>query len=238
MIIGLCDDNDVQLNYVNSLIASWANKRHVKCDIAIYHSAEELVFENAGSYPFDLLILDIQMGEMNGMELAKRIRTTDKNIMIIFITGLSDYVFEGYEVGALRYLLKPLKEEQFTALLNEAFSQMNQDNKRWYIFTCDGEIVKLDYDDIIYIEARGHYVNIVSTGQSYELKGSISQLSEQLNADDFFSTHRSYIVNFKHVEKINKEDCLLSNGVYIPVSRSNYKQLNKAFIQYYRGSSI
>ena len=130
------------------------------------------------------------------------------------------------------------KEEQFITLLDEAFSQINVDNKRYYIFTCDGEIVKLNYDDIIYMEARGHYINIVSTNQSYELKESISQVSERLNVEDFFTTHRSYIVNLKHVEKINKADCLLSNGVFIPVSRSNYQQFNKAFIQYYRGSSL
>lgn len=238
MVIGLCDDNDVQLNYINALISSWANIRQVENKVFTYHSSEELIFENEDAYPFDLLILDIQMGEINGMELARNIRAVDKNIMIIFITGLRDYVFEGYEVGALRYLLKPVKEEQFMDLLDEAFNRINQDNKGWYIFACEGETVKLNYDDIIYIEARGHYIHIVSTKQNYELKESISQVSKELKRDDFFSIHRSYIINLKHVEKINKADCLMSNGVYVPVSRSNYQGLNKAFIHYYRRSSL
>jgi DNA-binding LytR/AlgR family response regulator len=238
VVIGLCDDNDVQLNYINSLIDSWRSRRQIDCYVFNYHSAEELLFENEGTYPFDLLILDIQMGKMNGMELAKNVRAVDKNLMIAFITGLSDYVYEGYEVGALRYLLKPVKEEQFMAILDESFSRMNKGNKRWYIFTCKGEAVKLSYEDIVYIEARGHYVHIVSTEESYELKGSISQIFQDLNGDDFFSTHRSYIINLKHVEKINKGDCLMSNGVCVPVSRSNYQALNKAFIYYYRGNNI
>lgn len=238
MIIGLCDDNDVQLNYINSLINSWSGKTQVECEVSIYHSAEELMFENPITYPFDLLILDIQMGNMNGMDLAKKIRTTDKDINIIFITGVRDYVYEGYVVGALRYLIKPIKEEQFTDLLDESVRRMSHDNLKWHIFTCNGEVIKVKHDDIIYVEAQGHYINIVSTNQSYELKGSISQVTEKLNSTDFFCTHRSYIVNCKHVEKINKADCLLSNGESIPVSRSNYQQFNETFIQYYRRSAL
>jgi len=238
MIIGLCDDNDVQLNYINSLITSWKNTRNIKCDVFTYHSAEELIFENEGSYPFDLLILDIQMGKMNGMELAKKIREVDKNVMITFLTGLRDYVFEGYEVGALRYLLKPLNEKQFLELLDESFNNLHTDNKNWYIFAHDGESVKLNYDDIIYIEADRHYINLVSTEKTYEIKKSISQLSKELSGYNFFNSHRSYIVNLKHVEKINKSECLMSNGENNPVSRSNYKSLNEAFINYYRGSAL
>lgn len=238
MIIGLCDDNDVQLNYIKSLVTSWKNSRGVKCDVFTYHSAEALIFENEGKYPFDLLILDIQMGKMNGMELAKKIRAVDKNLMIIFLTGLSDYVFEGYEVGALRYLLKPLNEEQFLALLDEYFNRVHQENQDWYIFAHDGETVKLNYDDIMYIEAQGHYIHLVNTVKKYEIKKSISQMAKELSSPKFFVSHRSYIINLKHVEKINKSDCLMSNGAYIPVSRSNYKTLNEAFISYYRGSTL
>lgn len=238
MIIGLCDDNDVQLNYFNSLITSWMSINSVRCNVFTYSSAEQLLFESDGSFPFDLLILDIQMGKMNGMELAKHIRAMDKDILIIFITGLKDYVFEGYEVGALRYLLKPVKEEQFMGLMDEAFSRIHQDNKRWYIFTYNGEKIKLNFDDIIYIEALGHYIDLVSTNQRYNLKGSIGQISKELRGDDFLSTHRSYIINLKHVERINKSDCQMSNGTSIPVSRGNYQDLNKAFINYYKRSSL
>lgn len=236
MIIGLCDDNDVQLGYLKSLVASWMKLSNVKCDIFTYTSAEQLIFENNGSFPFDLLILDIQMGQMNGMELARHIRCLDKDILLIFITGLRDYVFEGYEVGALRYLLKPLKEDQFMALLDEAFGRIDQNNRRWYIFTHEGEKVKLSYDDIVYIEARGHYIELVSKNKSYELKGSIGQMYKELGENGFFCTHRSYMVNLKHLERINKSDCMMSNGASIPVSRSSYQNLNKAFIHYYRGS--
>ena len=98
--------------------------------------------------------------------------------------------------------------------------------------------MKLNYNDIIYIEAHGHYTHLVNTVKNYQIKKSISQISNELSSPTFCSAHRSYIVNLKHVEKINKSDCLISNGIYIPVSRSNYKALNEAFINYYRGSAI
>lgn len=238
MRIGLCDDNEVQLNYIHTRISAWMNLRNIQCKVSTYSSAEEFIFEHPDTYPFDLLILDIQMGTMNGMELAKNIRAADQNIMIVFLTGLKEYVYEGYEVGALRYLLKPVNEQQLMVLLDEAFHKGQRSNNSWYIFTYNGDAVKLNYDDILYVEARGHYVDLVTTGNHYEIKRNISQLSKELGEDDFFCCHRSYIVNLNHIEKINKSDCLLSTGASIPVSRGNYSGLNKAFIHYYRRKSL
>lgn len=238
MRIGLCDDNQVQLNYIQTLIFSWMNLKNIQCHISTYISAEEFIFEHPDTYPFDLLILDIQMGNMNGMELAKNIRATDPNIMIIFLTGLEEYVYEGYEVGALRYLLKPVNEQQLMVLLDESLHKVKRNIHKWYIFTYNGDTMKLNHNDIVYIEARGHYVDLVTTGSHYEIKRNISQLFKDLGESDFFCCHRSYIVNLNHVEKINKSDCVLSTGVSIPVSRGNYSGLNKAFIHYYRRKSL
>jgi DNA-binding LytR/AlgR family response regulator len=234
MIIGLCDDDETQLNYIEMLIKGWSKQRHIPCEVLRYCSAEEFLFEQGDRYPFDLIILDIQMKQMNGMELARRIRDVEKDIPIIFLTGIRDYVFEGYEVGALRYLLKPVKEEQLIVAFDEINHDLNSIKKNYYIFRHGGEMMKQDHEGIIYVEALGHYIKMITTGQAYEWKDSISQIGKALNMEDFIYTHRSYIVNLKYVEKINKTDCLLSNGITIPVSRSNYQSLNEAFIKYYR----
>ena len=238
MVIGICDDDDVQLNYLKSQITDWSKVRQVPCEVKLFHSAEELLFDYSDTVPFDLLILDIQMGNMNGMELAKRIRVTDKDIRILFLTGLSDYVFEGYEVRAQRYLLKPVKEEQLFAVLNEVFEGLYQDRKKYYIFNYAGEMVKLDYSSIIIIEALGHYLKLTTLNQVYEWKCNMGQIVKELDPTDFFLIHRSYIVNLKYVNKINKTNCFLSNGLVIPISRTNYQAFNEAFIAYYRGDII
>lgn len=234
MIIGLCDDDIVQLNYIKSLIIQWADNNKISCDIKLFRSAEELLFEHSVSFPFDLLILDIQMGNMNGMDLAKKIRMVDNHIPILFLTGLTDYVYEGYEVGALRYLIKPVKEEQLIKVLDGVLLGYIITPKKYYIFSYEGETIKLDLDDIICMEALGHYLKLVTDKRVYQWKESISNVRKALDSSDFIPTHRSFLVNLKYVDKINKTDCLLSGGMMVPISRSNYQLFNRAFIDYYR----
>lgn len=234
MVIGVCDDDEVQLQYIKLKIMEWSKEKQVPCEVKLFQSAEELLFEHSDTFPFELLILDIQMGKMNGMELAKRVRTIDKDIRILFLTGLSDYVFEGYEVGAQRYLLKPIKEEQLHAAFDEVLIGLNQDIKKYFIFHYLGEMVKLEYNAIILIEALGHYLKMTTTNQTYDWKYSIGQISKELDTN-FIQVHRSFIVNLRHVEKINKTDLSLSNGQIVPISRNKYQDLNEAFIRFYKG---
>lgn len=238
MIIGLCDDDKTQLNYLSALIDTWAKEKNIFYEFKTYHSAEELLFENMESYPFDVLILDIQMGEMNGIELAKKIRTQDENLMIIFLSGVKDYVLDGYEVNAFRYILKPVKVDKLCLLLDEVNNRLKRISKKYYIFNYCGDLIKLEHSEILYIESLKHYVNMVTLDKSYEIKSTITQVISNLGSEEFFNIHRSYIVNLKHVEKINKSSCMLSNGVEIPISRSNYKDFNEAFIKYYRGKLL
>lgn len=238
MIIGLCDDEKVQLDYIKLVIQQWAEKRKTSCKIESFFSAEEFQFEYQDHYPFDLLILDIQMDKINGMDLAKKIRVVDKNIPIIFLTGIPDYVFDGYEVGALRYLLKPVKEDQLYLALDDIFLKRKDKELDYYILSYGGEKIKIDYEDILCIESLGHYLKMTTRDNTYEWKASLGQLVKELQEGSFFNLHRSYVVNLRHVEKINKTDCLLSNGVTIPISRNHYQRFNESFIKYYRGDGI
>ena len=106
MNIAYCEDEKIQLEYMEQLIRKWADEGNDTVTYFGYGSAKELLFEHPDSFPFDLLLLDIDMDGMDGMALAKEIRKKDQKLPIVFLTNRSEYVFEGYEVGALRYLLK------------------------------------------------------------------------------------------------------------------------------------
>ena len=157
MRICLVDDDSTQLDYLKMIIEEWASKKNINTDMSFYHSAEEMLFENNKSYPFDMIVLDIQMGRINGIELARRIRETDKSVIIAFISGMADYVFEGYEVHAIRYILKPVVNEKVYELLDYANSQKTKES-RFIVLSFSGEKKKINYDDIIYFESMGHYV--------------------------------------------------------------------------------
>lgn len=235
MRIAICDDEMICLEYLKEVIERFSVTYNVPINIQLFHNAEEMLFEMGDTIPYNLLILDIQMGKMNGMELAKRIRRIDPNVYIVFLTGVTDYVFEGYEVGALHYLLKPLKEKQLYNILNNVKSRLVSNEIQYLIIEIDRESLKINLDDIIFIEAMGHYVIIYTKNDTFEKKMSMNDLENELDSTFFIRVHRSYIVNIKHVDRINKENCILSNNNTVNVSRGNYNKLNEAFINYYRG---
>ena len=176
MRICLVDDDSVQLDYLKIIIDKWANEKDINVDINVYYSAEEMLFENNESYPFDMIILDIQMGEINGVELAKIIRKTDKNVIIAFISGMANFVFEGYEVQALRYILKPVKDDKVYELLDHVNSNRVKESK-YFIISILGERRKINHDEIIYFESRGHYIVFHLKDKEYEYKYNISNFN-------------------------------------------------------------
>ena len=119
--IAICEDEKAQREYLSKLLDLWQERSGRKAVVSLFTSAEQFMFETEGKYPYDLFLLDIQMGQMNGVELARKIREKDTEVVIIFLTGIKDYAIEGYEVGAVRYLLKPVKETEFFAIFSKFF---------------------------------------------------------------------------------------------------------------------
>lgn len=238
MRLAYCDDEEIQLEYMHELCEEWAAQAAEPLTYCGYRSAKEMLFENAESYPFDLLLLDIDMEEMSGMELARCIRKRDDAIPIIFLTNRREYVFEGYEVRALRYLLKPIDKEKLFPVLDGLCAASNQE-KGYLIIPVAGEMIKLEQSDILYAEANGHYVTIHTAEEDYEIKKPIRELADEIShtasgKENFIFSHRSFLVNLAHIERVMRADCLLSDDSRIPVSRNCYKGVNEAFIRYYQ----
>ena len=116
--IAICDDRQEDREYVRQLTACWAQQRGNQVEMTEFCSAEQFLF-SCPQPDFDLLLLDIEMGEMDGVSLAKQVRRTNELMQIVFITGYSDYITEGYEVAALHYLMKPVKEEKLFVVLDQ-----------------------------------------------------------------------------------------------------------------------
>ncbi len=231
--ICIIDDELIQLEYVQSLIDKWSLDNNQKYSITKYSSSEEALFENPQSFPFDFRILDIQMKELSGIELARKIRGYDQKIIIAFLTGTSDYIFDGYEVEAIRYLMKPVKEAELFALLNLVQSKTTK-LPTYLILTVDKEKIKIDINDIYYVESMGHYVIIHSKDKEYQVKTTIKELSNELG-NKFIFSHRSFLINLSHVASIRKDNVILENSILIPISRNLYKEVNESFISYFKG---
>ena len=232
--IAICEDEKVVLDFETSLVNKWAAARGCPLELDTYISAENFLFESEDKAPYDVLIFDIQMKNMNGMELAKALRRRGCDAVIIFITGVPDYAIEGYEVGAVRYILKPVKEEVLFGLLDAAFEESQKKAEDFFLLGQGADLEKISFEKILYIEARGHYVFLKGSDLEREWKAGFNETSASFEGRGFFCLRRGLMVNLKHVERITRTDCILDDGETLPVARGVYKELNEAFINFFK----
>lgn len=231
--VAICDDVQTDAEYVAELLKEWATERGYMVPTKWFPSAESFLFHYADNKVYDILLLDIEMGETDGVALAKKVRQEDGNLQIVFITGYPDYIEEGYEVAALHYLMKPVDRKKLFIVLDRAVNNL-QKHKRAVVLPIDGEAVKVPVDAIQYVEAFSHRVSVVTTKGIYELRKSLSEI-ETLFGKGFVRCHRSYLVGLDFVAGLSKTKVTLDNGTELPLSRSAAAMVHKAFIEYYTG---
>ncbi|MCL2204508.1 MAG: LytTR family DNA-binding domain-containing protein [Defluviitaleaceae bacterium] len=230
----ICEDELAIAGQITKLVQGWASLRGQTVHISHFKSAEAFLFAYEDDKSVDLLLLDIQMGEMDGMTLARKIREDNNKVQIIFITGISDYVAEGYDVSAVHYLLKPVKEEKLYTALDKATANLSKPKRAISIDTADG-ITLVDVDDIAYVEALDHALAISAKGSIINAKMPLYKLEEALADERFIKTHRSYLINLAHVKRVTRTDVILDNGTALPLSRRLYKDINSALMKYITG---
>jgi DNA-binding LytR/AlgR family response regulator len=237
--IAVCDDREEDWKYLISIVNRWAEERKNTIELKTFSSAENFLFHYAEQPNFDILLLDIEMPGMNGVELAQNIRRGNDRVQIIFITGFPDFIAEGYEVAALHYLLKPVSAQKLEEVLDRAVQKLKKPEKT-ALFQREGEIRRIPIDQIVLVEAFAHSCVVTTTESAWEIKESISAVEKmlgQIAKDAFIRTHRSYLVGVRYIQSISKTDVTLDNDRKIPLSRGNYQAVHQAFIHYFKGES-
>ncbi len=227
--IALCDDDSGQIHFLRNILSAWSENKPFAVDIKEYESGEGFLFSYENE-PCDLLLLDIEMKGINGMELAKMLRSKGDVLPTIFITGYSEYISQGYDVEALHYLIKPIDRIKLFAVLDKYISRYNAKSED-IIITTDSGITRVSLDSITYVEAFGRQAQLhTSDGSIFNCNMSISFFEEK---GDLIHCHRSYLVNLRHVKSISRETVTIDSGNEIPLSRRLYHDVNKKFIEYY-----
>lgn len=229
---GICDDEPLAIEYVTDCMQKWADENHMTFHLSTFSSAEQFLFETENEPPFDILFLDIQMGKMTGMELARQIRNRDSHVQLVFVTALPDFAAEGYDVSALHYLLKPVSQEKIFKVLDRASRHFARE-EAYLLLTDDQTLKRVPVSEILYAEAFAHNLQIVTKNNTYELRESLSSLAQKLGSD-FVSPHRSYLVNLQYIHSIARTEIILDTQTRIPLSRYKYQEINQAFILYYQ----
>ena len=232
--IAIVEDEKIQSELIKTYVAVWASKKNIIAAAEAFYSAESFDFTWSMNKKYDIVLLDIQMSGQNGIELAKKIRKEDNMISIIFITAVTDYIQEGYDVSAINYLIKPVDERKLYECLDRALQKIPEEEKA-ILIDAEGEIIRVRQKDIIYVEAFSHTIDINTAEKKLTVRKSISSIEKELDEKMFVRCHRSYIVGLKYVKRIESSEIELDNGKLIPVSRRQYSNTNMAFINYYRG---
>ncbi len=226
--ITICDDETSVIEYVSSIVMDWAKEYQHDVQLRTFPSAESFLFSYEEENDYDILLLDVEMGQMDGVSLAKTIRKKNETVQIVFITGYSEYISEGYEVSALHYLMKPVKKEKLFEVLNRATEKI-QKNERMLILEISGQMIRIPFHEIRFIDVNGNYITIHGK-TDYTVKKTLGDMQKELD-ERFFKVGRSCIVNLNIVQRVTKTDCYLSDGSNIPLPRGAYEPLNRAIIK-------
>ena len=248
--IVICDDDKAMQEILRQKIQGFCDDAKTVCSIICCDSGEEVLCEDQTP---DILFLDIQMPGENGMEIAEKLRRRRCNTVLIFVTALSEYVYDAFDVGAFHYLLKPFSDEKLRDVLYKALQQYGerydsdgsaaeQDEAQEteplkqpeaILVKKGGTSMKVLLDDIIYAEVFNRKVMLHTTQEDIEYYGKLTALSEQAGAD-FYRTHRAYLVNLKYVEKYTATTIWLERGTAL-ISKKQFPGFVRRYMQYISG---
>lgn len=225
--IAICDDSAADAAYVGALLDQWAAQRGLAVQAERFESAQAFLFHYEEQKDYDVLLLDIEMPGMDGVSMARAIRRENEAVQIVFITGYSDYIAEGYDVAALHYLMKPVKTDKLFAVLDRAMEKCRR-NERCLLLEMPGEMVRLPLYQIRYLEVRQNYVTIHAKAD-YIVKRPLAEFERELD-EGFCRVGRAMIVNLRCVRRVTRTEVYLDDGAALPLPRGAYETLNRAII--------
>ena len=228
--IHIVDDSPADAERLEELTQRWAGKRELSVELMRHPSAEAFLFRYEENKACDLLLLDIEMTGMDGVTLAKTVRRENEAVSIVFVTGYSDYIGEGYDVAALHYLMKPVNEDKLEQVLDRALARRLREERALTLKTAE-EVLRVPLSHVLWLEAARNYVNLrEADGRVHTVRGTLSEMEKQLD-DRFMRVGRSFIVNLTKLHRITRTDMTFPDGSSLPVPRGYYEVLNRAIIK-------
>ncbi len=224
--IAVCDDDERVLGRTLDLLKHY---ERVPLQVDGYLSGEALL---AAGKVYDILLLDIDMGGLDGIETARRIRAVDKEVKLIYITNYSDYTIFAFAVHAFAYLLKPVKKEELFAQLDEAcLYGLSNSGPRLELMTKEGRVHIVPVD-ILYFEYQDRQVSMYTVDRLWHLKQKITQVAQEFEQYGFAMPHKSFVVNLYAVQRIHGYEITLTDGTILPLSQKRSAQFRRELNEY------
>lgn len=232
MKLAMIDDEITMTDQIQEYLARFQEESETEIQADIFHDPR--VFLGSYHKEYQLILMDVEMPGMNGIELAREIRKVDEKVIIMFITNMAQYALHGYEVEAIDYVIKPITYQDFALKMKKAQRYIYRDTDRQIMLNTTEEKVLIKVSEIFYIEVIRHYLNYHTAQGIYQVRGAMKEEEKKFAQDHFARCSQSYLVNLAHVMSINGNDVVV-NGEAIPISRNKKSEFVNTFTRYIGG---
>lgn len=233
MRIAICDDDERELCRLSELIAAYQTSRGKGMDCRMYGSGTDFLCEMRGG-EYDLVLLDVLMPGISGIQVARELRARDKNVKIIFLSAAPEFAVESYSVEAYHYVLKPVNARQLFDLLDKIADELTEQDGHGFLLKNREGVVRIAYAKLAYVEVINKTIFCHMTdGSVHEQNGALTEFAENFrDREDFIRTHRSYLVNLSCVQAVEAQFAVMRNEHRVPISRLRRKQVQDAYIRF------
>lgn len=231
MLIATCDDEIKYCEQVECFLTRLGESLgiEIKCDK--YCSGAELLKSNFNQYK--IIFLDIDMLTENGINIAEKIREKNQQVEIVFLTALIQYAVEGYKVKAYRFLVKPVKYDDFEFQLKDLLLRLDNFEKSNLVLVKDGQEYTVKIEDIIYIEVLDHDLTYHCVNYDITVIGTMKKVETNLQEHYFVRIHNSYIVNMRYISEVRSQGIILENQLELPIARGKKEKFRKTYLDFW-----
>ncbi len=232
LLVAICDDEQYYREKIQKLLEQYLKAHDLDHEIHLFLSGQEFLAQSENAVKYDIVFMDINMDELDGIQTAMRMRTFHSDTYIVLVTAFINYVLEGYKVNAVRYLMKDTLDTSMTECMDAILQKMRLSQVAFSFM--EGE-KRLYTDNILYVESRKHksiFSYMESGIVNYQIYDKLDSIEQALSGCHFLRIHKSYLVNMKHIQKISNYTVMLDTGEELPVPRLRYRAVKEAFVAY------
>ena len=228
--IAIVEDEAMYAKQLEEFLHQYEKENGEAFDITIYSDGDQIVNKYRSQY--DIILMDVEMKFMDGMSAAEEIRKMDSEVVIIFITNMTQYAIRGYEVDALDYVLKPVSYFAFSQKLKRAVSRIKKRSSKYITLAVKGGVIRVDLDDIYYVESAGHNLLYHMGNATHLTSGTMKSAEEQLAEYGFSRGNTCYLINLAHVDGI-QDKCAVVKGERLQISRPRMNAFMRELTRYW-----
>lgn len=231
--IAIVEDSDQSKETLKNYLDRYSHENRIEFNLYVFSDGDEIASDYEAKY--DIIFLDIEMKRLDGMTTAQKIREFDSDVIIIFITNMAQFAISGYAVGALSFLLKPLPYFAFSQELTKSIERLNKRKHKSILISTENGVIKINSQEIMYIESLGHDLIIHTQKETYTKRGTIKRVEEELSGLQFYRCNNGYLVNLSYVSAVKDDEAII--GSYrLKISRPRKKKFMEALTQYIGGT--